>query len=71
MSGHYAVDGSAGEMELQRTMGAQKISLRVPHARHRIERFGVLPTGLPSCFDLAVLFWSGNIYYVLLYIGRP
>lgn len=37
MSGHYAVDGSAGEMELQRAMGAQKTSLRVPHARQKLK----------------------------------
>lgn len=52
--GHCAVGGSAGMMELQKTMGPQMISSTVPDARHRIEGFGVLPTGLPSCFDPAL-----------------
>lgn len=63
MRGHCAVVGRAGEMELQKIMGAQMISSTVPDASHRSEGFGVLPTGLPPLFVLvlAIFFFSFGV----------
>lgn len=62
MRGHYVVGGTAGETDLQKTMGSQITSLRVPDARHGCQDLVFYLLG----FVLALVWHFLSSHYSLL-----